>query len=813
MKRIFICLAVMLGAVSCQKYDDTQIRKDISELQEQVSSLKAWCDNSRTAIDAVAELKKAVENFNGISYVETFFGDFGTGYNIVLDNDEVITIYNVKVSGESSYLGNVEISESSVKFILTDGTSFILPRQDATISFGSFDKRTVAAGDTVNLILNPSFTKASYAGIKAELASESGVAVSVATKGAVEAGWKIKVLNPKFGEDGKVAENPAVLILDTPGDSTDAILTVTVVDNAGGGHTTATTLTAGILHADIVVYGKIFTSEVVVIEAPVEAEEYQMAKAMAVKDGKYLYVGSREGVQKFIGKETKVIDWSGKGMVMPTCANGHAHYLLGFGLKRIGMMIDHEADVKTFLDKVAVEAADAKAKGKAAIIGFGWNYHIFKDKMPTRQDLDRICSDIPMYFADEEGHKGLANTLCLQMAGVLDNDGKPLMAKDAIRGGEIEMNADGVPTGFLKEQAGTYVRSKMDNDKLYPVEVAEQSLKDMEKYLHSVGYTMVMDGWSNYFYNESAYKAASQLDDGNDFRVLLGMSYEFESWSDRSKAMEAANQARQYASRHVNPGWVKLFVDGTVEGGSGYCITPYPDGHQGLINWNEEELAEITREANGKGLSMHVHTMGDGAVRDAVDAFAEGGQKDRRNTLVHVRNVPEGYYQKMADNNVYVTSGMLWHHFPELAPFILYLTGMVPEGMEEQSYPMKSYFDYGVNVSSHTDFPALSSSPDSPFGIMEIAVNGIWDKEQEGKWGLGGWWIEELLTRQQALQALTINGARQLFLEEERGSIREGKYADFLLIDQDVLTCEVSKIRDTKVVNTYFEGKRVYPAE
>ena len=92
-------------------------------------------------------------------------------------------------------------------------------------------------------------------------------------------------------------------------------------------------------------------------------------------------------------------------------------------------------------------------------------------------------------------------------------------------------------------------------------------------------------------------------------------------------------------------------------------------------------------------------------------------------------------------------------------------------------------------------------------------VNGIWDKEQEGTWGLGGWWTEELLTRQQTLQALTINGARQLFLEEERGSIKEGKYADFLLIDQDVLTCDVGKIRDTKVVNTYFEGKRVYPAE
>ena len=102
---------------------------------------------------------------------------------------------------------------------------------------------------------------------------------------------------------------------------------------------------------------------------------------------------------------------------------------------------------------------------------------------------------------------------------------------------------------------------------------------------------------------------------------------------------------------------------------------------------------------------------------------------------------------------------------------------------------MKSFFDYGVNVSSHSDYPALSGSPDDSFGIMEITVTGVYYPEKSKPW-----WPEELLTREQALTALTINCAKQMFIEDERGSISKGKYADFLLVDKDVLTCPVTEI-------------------
>lgn len=243
MRRIFFYLMAVLCAMSCQKYDDTQIKKDISDLQAQVASLKAWCSSSQSAIDAVATLRSAVEGFNGISYVETFSGNGGTGYNIGLDDGQEITVYNVKVSsGEESYLGVVNISESSIEFVLTDGSSIIVPRIDATIRFGSYEKRSVKEGDVIELIVSPSFVRSDYLGISAEIISEYGVAASVATKGGKTPGWKIEATGPEFGSDGKVTKNPSVTVLETPGDSTDAILRVTLVDNAGCNHVTSVSL-------------------------------------------------------------------------------------------------------------------------------------------------------------------------------------------------------------------------------------------------------------------------------------------------------------------------------------------------------------------------------------------------------------------------------------------------------------------------------------------------------------------------------------------------------------------------------------------
>ena len=548
--------------------------------------------------------------------------------------------------------------------------------------------------------------------------------------------------------------------------------------------------------ADLVVYGKIFTSE-----------ENKIVEAFAVKDGKYIYVGDKKGAEAFIeAGKTEVLDYTGKGLVMPSCGNGHAHYSIGVALPIVGT-VAIGATPESFIEEV-VPAAVKKARetGAKSIFGFGWSYFTFGDQIPTRQQLDAICSDIPMYFADDEGHKGVANTQMLVNAGIMAADGTVLKKDKDIRGGEIVMGPDGTPTGFLKEQAGTYARSFLDNEHLYPVDVAKVVVKGVQEKLLSEGYTMYIDGWGNYFYNNNFFKAARQLDKAGDMNIILGLTYEVESWMNVEEELKNAVDVQQYATKHVKTNWLKLFMDGTVEGGTGYVEPLYPDGHQGLANWTEEELTDITRKTNANGITMHIHTMGNKAVNTVVSAYANGGKDELRNTLVHVRNVNPEDYKRMADHNMYVTSGMLWHHGPSWLADYIREHGMAPAGVEGKSYPMKSYFDNGIPVTSHSDFPALGGSPDDPFGIMEIAVTGMLFGEKDG----APWWPEELLTREQAITSLTINIARQMLIEKERGSICEGKYADFLLVDKDVLSCPETEIHEAKPEATYFEGKKAY---
>ena len=545
--------------------------------------------------------------------------------------------------------------------------------------------------------------------------------------------------------------------------------------------------------ADLVVYGKIFT-----------AEGNQVVEAFAVKDGKYVYVGDKAGAEAFIEEgKTEVVDYTGKGMVMPSCGNGHAHYSSGFAIQAVGTIIGYEDDADKFLKEI-VPAAVKKARetGTKAIFGFGWNMFAFQGKIPTRQQLDAICSDIPMYFADEEGHKGLANTILLVKAGIMAEDGTLL--KKEIRGGEIGMGPDGTPNGFLSEQAGTYTRSFLDNESLFSVDVAKGNMAGIQEQLLSEGYTMYLDGYSTFFFNENFYKAAQQMDQAGDMHFVLGTTYELDSWMDVDEMLTKASEAKKYASTHVKPNWLKIFVDGTVEPGTGFVDPLYPDGHQGTVLWSEEELTDITRKANEKGVTVHAHVMGNKGVNRIVNAYINGGKDEMRNTLVHVHQVMPADYKRMADHNIHVTEGMLWHHFSNDKQELL-KAGYVPKGMEDKAYPMKSYFDNGVNMSSHTDFPALSGSPNDPFGVMEIAVTGVYYPEQAKPW-----WTEELLTREQALQALTINVAKQMFIENERGSVKEGKYADFLLVTKDVLSCPVTEIHEAKPAATYFEGKKVF---
>ena len=319
-----------------------------------------------------------------------------------------------------------------------------------------------------------------------------------------------------------------------------------IVAGCGGDGKTASS--GGGDKADLVVYGKIFTSE-----------DNKIVEAFAVKDGKFVYVGDKKGAEPFIEQgKTEVIDYTDKRLVMPGCGNGHAHYSAGHAIQAVGTVFDKSYTTeKLFAESIPAAVKKAREVGAKTIFGSGWDRN-FPPEFPYRQQLDAICDDIPIYFADEEGHKGMANTLALVNAGIMSKDGTVL--KKEMRGGVIAIDADGTPTGYLSEQAGTFVRSFLDNEYLFSVDVVKGFMPKIEQQLHSEGYTMYLDGFSTYFFNTNFHKAAQELDKAGDMHFVLGLTYEIEGWMNPDEELPKAADAKKFASTRVKTNWIRSGV-------------------------------------------------------------------------------------------------------------------------------------------------------------------------------------------------------------------------------------------------------------
>lgn len=237
--------------------------------------------------------------------------------------------------------------------------------------------------------------------------------------------------------------------------------------------------------ADMVVYGKIFTSE----------KQDTIVEAFAVKDGKYVYVGSKEGAEKYIGKNTEVIDRTNQGMIMAGCTEGHGHYIISNFLKnsKSVLFMTSTDTSKDILEKLTKKVEEIKS---TYYFGFGWSYTEL-DKhhdFPTKSQIDEIIADVPVYLSDLEGHKGLVNSYCLNHSGILDENGK--VRDDFKYKNFVDVDANGYPTGLVREQAGTYVRMHAcvpdDGNEIW-----FKAIEDTQQLLNSMGYTAALEAWGN----------------------------------------------------------------------------------------------------------------------------------------------------------------------------------------------------------------------------------------------------------------------------------------------------------------------------
>ena len=316
------------------------------------------------------------------------------------------------------------------------------------------------------------------------------------------------------------------------------------------------------------------------------------------------------------------------------------------------------------------------------------------------------------------------------------------------------------------------------------------------------------------------------MDDAGELKINVAGCYNIKSYDSdiyQKKVDEVADIVNKYSGSHFNPAYIKLFTDGIVESGTGWIENEYKYAENGKehgnIIWNQDELNAITQYANSKNIIIHTHAYGDAAVKSTINAYIssnEANKNEYRNCLAHVRNIQDEDIIRAATNKIPIAENLIWHNdFDESRPSEKaqkkQIIDNIGEDLYYSGYPMKSLIKNGVIVSSSTDAPAAETIEGNIMNVLEVAVTGITPGENSPSFAK-----DELLTVKEGLQALTINGAWQLGLEKERGSVKVGKYADFVILDKNILNYKGKELRtigDTKILNTYFEGENVYSAK
>ena len=560
--------------------------------------------------------------------------------------------------------------------------------------------------------------------------------------------------------------------------------------------------------ADMVVYGTIYTAE---------DENNGMAEAFAVKDGKYVYVGDKEGAKAFIKNgKTEVIDRTGQGLIIPGCTEGHGHYFSGSGLNTQlpGCKCNYNEVLKILKEQV-------ETKGIKQFVSFGWNAYELNEQRKAgfnfAEEIEAVAPGIPVVLIDNSGHGAVCNTTALKMAGILENP--------VVRGGKIELDSNGKPSGYIGDQVVYYVLEKTIRRPL-----SDQQYKNACVYavnrLHELGYTNALDAFSNMYDPTALFEAIKKMDDDGELKINVASCYtihSFDADNYQAKVDEVVDIAKNYSGSHFNPGYIKLFSDGVVEAGTGWIFGEYkhaqPGKEHGNIIWTQDELNKLVHYANSKGITVHTHAYGDAACNAIINAYIDSNKADNtqyRNCLAHVRNIKKEDAIRAAQNKLTVAANLIWHtDFNENIPAEMEIRNDMIANIGEEmfygGYPMKSLLDDGVIVSSSTDAPAAESVVGSIVNILEVAATGIEPHKNAKPFA-----EKELISVREGLKALTINGAYQLGLEKERGSVKVGKYADFVILDKNILDYKGEQLRtigDTKILNTYFEGENVYTAK
>ena len=518
--------------------------------------------------------------------------------------------------------------------------------------------------------------------------------------------------------------------------------------------------------------------------------------AVAVTDGSVTAVGSSADIAQLAGPATRVVDVQG-GMVLPAFQDAHCH-LGAAGYARTLCDLSESSGADEHLRRVR-EYAEAHPE-RRWIAGGGWLASDFPGGIPTREQLDAAVPDRPAVLTTSDYHGAWANTLALQEAAIGAGTPDP-------SGGRIERDQHGEPVGMLQEQAMHLVLD------LVPKPTAEEraeGLRTAQQYYLSLGITACQDATVVPEWQETYQRFAESGE--LTLRIRGNMSWDPAGGDDQLD--ELLERRRSGTIGRLACGNVKFFHDGVVENRTAAMLDSYldgsghPTGEYGIDQYRLEDLGRHVRRCDAAGFGIHIHAIGDRAVRESLDvleaAAAANGRRDARHQLAHVQFCPPQDIVRFRQLGVIANVTPLW---ARLESYITELTlPFVSPAAAASLYPFGSIVRAGGALAFGSDWSV--STPD-PRHQLATAVSRC-DPETANDEPL---LPEERLDLGTAIAAHTIGAAHASVLERETGSIEVGKLADLVVLDRDLYSLEPGSYPEARVLLTFSAGETAYAAE
>ncbi len=513
------------------------------------------------------------------------------------------------------------------------------------------------------------------------------------------------------------------------------------------------------------------------------------AQTIAIRGNRILFVGTERDAAPFLASTTRVVDLGGR-FVLPGFHDRHVHPVTG-GMELLQCDLNGSADVAELLTRL--RSCVAKLGDAPWLQGGGWDLTLFPGGVADRRELDALLSDRPALLYSADGHSAWVNSKALELAGITSETPDP-------ERGRIERDAAGVPVGTLRESAADLVERLVP-----PATDAERQagLRAAIRLAHGFGIVAFTEASAG----PELLATYDNLDRAGELGLRVVVSQDLAPTEGAGGV--AALVARRDAAHgpHVRASAVKLFADGVIEGGTAALLEPYVGRPgSGIPNWSPERLREAITALDREGFQVHVHAIGDRAIRDTLDALAAArsanGARDARPLLAHIQLFAPSDIPRLRELGAIADFQPLWAYADS---YIRDLTEPFLGGARSRwLYPIGSMARAGTALAAGSDWSVSSMNP---LEAIEVAVTrcdpDLVTCEQP-------WIPEERVDLATMIAAYTIGGAYAGFEERESGSLEAGKLADLVVLDRDLFAIPAGEISEAKVLLTLFEGEVVF---